>query len=371
MGYNGIPWPLAFITFVIPLGAINLDVVGLFGANVCSMAVPFAGKFLVHMSMPPMLAVGIVLAYLVANKLKPPKTKELQHHRKAQTLKLLIGLLLFMYPGLATRCFQMFKCSSFDGVAFDVLEADPSMVCYGDDHRVYLTLSFVFIFIYVIGVPLIMFVVLWKNKKNLYVLEGTEATERQKEVEFEFGSMYTQYEPKYWYFEIIIIIHKCIMTGAMVIVENGTPLQPLVAMLIQMTFLLIVLKLAPYNDDLDDWSSFVCSLALTLTTLAGFLLMISRKNLDPVLSVDILTTSLIGINALCFIYEMVVIGYVVCQEKCVKRKKNEKSSADTELKTKNNKNKVQVLPIEDIKSNNHDDVKSWGKKPQSKPASIS
>ena len=69
--YNGIPWPLAFITFVIPLGAINLDVVGLFGANVCSMSVPFAGKFLVHMSMLPMLAVGIVLAYLVANKLKP------------------------------------------------------------------------------------------------------------------------------------------------------------------------------------------------------------------------------------------------------------------------------------------------------------
>jgi hypothetical protein len=44
--YNGIPWPLAFLTFVIPLTAINLDVVGLFGASVCSMAVPFAEKFL-------------------------------------------------------------------------------------------------------------------------------------------------------------------------------------------------------------------------------------------------------------------------------------------------------------------------------------
>ena len=184
-------------------------------------------------------------------------------------------------------------------------------------------------------------------------------------------------EPKYWYFEIIIILHKCIMTGAMVIIKNGTPLQPLIAMLIQMTFLLVVLKMAPYNDDLDDWSSFVCSLALTLTTFAGFLLMISNKNLDPILSNEpqkettMLTTSLIGINAFCFIYEMVVIGYVVCQEKCVKRKKNEKSSADTELKTKKNKNKVQVLPIEDKKSNNDDDIKSWGKKPQSKPASIS
>jgi len=159
------------------------------------------------------------------------------------------------------------------------------------------------------------------------------------------------------------------MTGAMVIVKNGTPLQPFIAMLIQMIFLLVVLKLAPYNDDLDDWSSFVCSLALTLTTLAGFLLMMSKKDTGelPLLPVGILTNALIGINALCFIYEMVVIGYVVCQEKCVKRKKNEKSSADTE--TKKNKNKVQVLPIEDKKSNNDDDVKSWGTKSKSKPVS--
>tara|TARA_B110001469_G_C9531479_1_gene264187 strand:- start:478 stop:780 length:303 start_codon:yes stop_codon:yes gene_type:complete len=52
-------------------------------------------------------------------------------------------------------------------------------------------------------------------------------------------------EPKFWYFEIIIIMHKCIMTGAMVIVENGSPTQPLVAMLIQLMFMLLVLKLAP------------------------------------------------------------------------------------------------------------------------------
>ena len=65
----------------------------------------------------------------------------------------------------------------------------------------------------------------------------------------------------------------------------------------------------------------------------------SKKNLDPYLSVDMLTASLIGINALCFLYEMVVIGYVVCLEKCVKRK-----TSTEELKIKNNKTKVQVLP---------------------------
>ena len=144
-------------------------------------------------------------------------------------------------------------------------------------------------------------------------------------------------------------MHKCIMTGAMVIVKNGTPLQPLIAMLIQMIFLLVVLKMAPYNDDLDDWSSFICSLALMLTTLAGFLLMISNKNLDPILSdepqkeMNILTTSLIGINALCFMYEMVVIGYVICQEKCAKRNK---SGVKNGGKKKGSSN-TQVQPVKD------------------------
>ena len=91
------------------------------------------------------------------------------------------------------------------------------------------------------------------------------------------------------YFEIIIIMHKCIMTGVMVVVGNGTPIQPLVAMFLQLVFLLVVLKMEPYDDDLDDWSSFVCSFALTLTTLGGFLLMIPRQlTEDPVISVELL-----------------------------------------------------------------------------------
>ena len=218
--YNGIPWPLAFISFVIPLAAINLDIVGLFGANVCSMAVPFSGKFLVHMSLPPMLSLGIVAAYFASKFLKPPKTKELLAHRHAQTLKLLLGLILFMYPGLATRCFQMFKCSEFDGVEYAVLEADPSMICHTGSHSIFMTLAFAFIVLCefksgclkgccfgrltfvvllfhsadVIGIPLAMFIVLWRNRKYLYVEEGKEATEKQYEVEFELGGLYAQCE---------------------------------------------------------------------------------------------------------------------------------------------------------------------------------
>ena len=190
--YNGIPWPSAFLSFTMPLSVINLDLVGLFGARFCSMAVSFSYKFIVHMAIPPILAVGILFAYLISRIIKPPKTKELIAHRKAQTFKLLIAMILFMYPGLATRCFQLFKCSKHHGIDYFILEADPSMICYQEEHMLYLTLSSVFIGLYIIGIPLMMFVVLWRNKTHLYVKKGEQPSEEHKEVAFAIGGLYTQ-----------------------------------------------------------------------------------------------------------------------------------------------------------------------------------
>ena len=134
-------------------------------------------------------------------------------------------------------------------------------------------------------------------------------------------------------------MHKCLMTGAMVVVGSGTPLQPLVAMLVQMIFLLSVLKMAPYNDDLDDWSSFISSLALTLTTLSGFVLMIKTDRPDSfVLAPGIITYFLIVSNAAVFVYQIVVIGYVGYQGRLEKQLllAAKKSSGNS---------KTQVMPV--------------------------
>ena len=151
------------------------------------------------------------------------------------------------------------------------------------------------------------------------------------------------------------------MTGAMVVVENGTPMQPLVATFIQLMFLLVVLKMAPYNDDLDDWSSFVCSLALMLTTLGGFLLMMwKQQSEDTVISVELLTTLLMVINGLCFAYEMLVIGYVAYQDrvaatllKKTQKKENSNNNSPTKVQPVNN---VFLLEEEDDEDGENDDA---------------
>ena len=63
------------------------------------------------------------------------------------------------------------------------------------------------------------------------------------------------------------------MTGALCVIGAGTVAQPLLATLVQLFFLLLVLKLAPYEEDKDDWASMIASITLVLTMLCGFAIM--------------------------------------------------------------------------------------------------
>ena len=103
------------------------------------------------------------------------------------------------------------------------------------------------------------------------------------------------------------MVHKMLMTGALVVIAPGTSAQPLVAMLFQLFFLLLVLKLAPYASDSDDYSSFIAALTLALTMLCGFALMSDEGKEDK----DFGDTNLVGIllvviSTLCMVLNFAI-----------------------------------------------------------------
>ena len=160
----------------------------------------------------------------------------------------------------------MFRCQEVDGIR--VLQGDFSVTCDQDKHAIFLILSIAFLILYCAGIPIGVFLILWRNRKALF----DEKHKRHEEVDYEYGGLYQQYEPKFWYFEVIVIIIKMLMTGMLSIVAPGSPVQMVCAILIMKTKLLIVLKLSPYKSDPDDVSVFCSSLALVLTTLGGLVL---------------------------------------------------------------------------------------------------
>ena len=151
-------------------------------------------------------------------------------------------------PGLATRLFTLFNCASIEGIEGKrFLEADWSVECDVGEHTTMAFIGVAFMLLYIVGIPLFMFMLLFRNRRALH----DAAHPRHKEVLFELGGLYTQYESKYYWFEVLIIIHKCFMTGALCVIGKNSTVQPLVATLFQLIFLLTVLKLSPVSGEMS------------------------------------------------------------------------------------------------------------------------
>ena len=148
---------------------------------------------------------------------------------------------------------------------------------------------------------------------------------------------------------MVVILQKMVMTGAMCVVAQGSSVQLLIAILVMLSYMLLVLKTAPYEENSEDWSAFVACVALTLTTIGGFALMTDNQNARTYES-KVLGLILIGINGVCIALEIFIVvvfdcdGLSQCKKICggkVIATKNEK--IDQSSKTK-------VQPIQEIKS---------------------
>ena len=78
------------------------------------------------------------------------------------------------------------------------------------------------------------------------------------------------------------MIHKVLMTGALVLIGQGSSIQPLVGVLFELAYLTAVVKFSPYLSDDDDMSSFVSSLAIVLTTLGAVMLITESYKTEEV-----------------------------------------------------------------------------------------
>ena len=156
------------------------------------------------------------------------------------------------------------------------------------------------------------------------------------------------------------------MTGAMVVVAPGSSVQLLIAVLVMLWYLMVVLKTAPYEEDSEDWSSFIACVALTLTCIGG-LVLIQDNPSNRTYEDSLLAVILIGINVFCIALDIVIVVVVDCGlgAKCGLCGGGSDDSANQK---KNNNNKV--MPVRNtneggIKKDDDDDVAeraeaAWG-----------
>ena len=305
---NSVGWPNGFINFtnfVFPL--INLEFLALFDVASCRLALHPTQRFVVHMLVPIFLIFTLFLAFQTSmlvfkmtvkhtKKKKSPTAMSVadketehvlapsfddvvrirKHLRSEYTIKMVILSVLLLYPGLGTRIFSMLRCSEVNGMEEGQIffQQDLDMKCFQDEHMSFTILSVAGIVVYVLGVPATILSILVYNRKHLH----DESSPKHADVKYAIGGVYLQYEPEFWWFELIIISTKMLMTGALGVVEPGSPIQILLAVVVMLTYNLLVLKLSPYKASGDDVMSFISGFGTVIITFSGLLLKLDANS---------------------------------------------------------------------------------------------
>ena len=205
-----------------------------------------------------------------------------------------VTLLYLLYPTVCKATFAMNACRYVGDVEYLVM--DMSINCNSEEH-----LSWIYnlwvpsIFIYVLGLPFVAWLLLYRHKKSLH----------QPRIMFRFGILFSGYEKDAYYWESIIALRKAsIIVISAVFSILGTEAQALVAILTTLGFALLHLQCKPFvrvmsmYDTLDAAESWALVVAI-LTLWCGLFYFqdVAATGAIPV----VLTFVLMGFNLTYFI----------------------------------------------------------------------
>ena len=344
---DSVPWPPIFVELSVPLGFFNFDIVGILSQASCAVSVRFFDKFVIHMMLPGLIFITLFLAFVTARICTSKENKERKRYITESVSKVTILMTLLIYPGLSTKVFQMWKCQSINGIDGRMLVQDFSIFCNQGEHVMYTIIAFIFLICYIIGIPLVIFVLLWRNKKHLH----DEDSSKHHFVAAALGGLYTQYEDEYWWFELVNLLNKTLMCGGLVVLAPGSSYQILCAVLIMLSHLLAVLKLAPYKKDSEDMSCTICTMSIMLTSLGAYAMKLRSNSEHASIIGNVLVVITLVTVVSCITITLVLdcgctIGAcrrcivrspgacrrcVICLCKCLCRKKEKKKKKDIKV----------------------------------------
>ena len=128
-----------------------------------------------------------------------------------------VSMLLFIgYPSISVKAMQVFHCVDVDATSY--LVVDMRLQCYTARWSLYALYSVIMFAVYVIGFPLAIFAVLFRNRHTLYG-DDSAATHRM------YGFLYDGFGQSACYWEVEELIRKLLLTAAAVLLDAANPLQ--------------------------------------------------------------------------------------------------------------------------------------------------
>ena len=148
---------------------------------------------------------------------------------------------------------------------------DLRIQCGSPDHDDAVSLAYLAIFLYPIGIPLLYLLLLMSAREAI-------RADRPTRLSSALSFLHRDFEARMYGWEIAEQFKKLFLVGIMVRVRNDTIVQLGVAMIFTMVFMLISSIASPYRKQENDYFAVTCNFSLTAVFLFCTMLKVERRS---------------------------------------------------------------------------------------------
>ena len=217
-----------------------------------------------------------------------------------------------MFPTTSREVFQMLP-SSCHTICIDIenkscrsyLRSDYSVECFTGAYNNFAVLAFVMLF-YVVRFPLVTLFLLWRYHPKEAQINSSD--QEGNEVQGALSFLYENYCPNAWFWEVLELVRKIILTSVLVLIGSESRTDLGVASIMSGLYTVLFVSYKPINDPFEHWLQLASLLATSANMNLGLLLKIPEENISSGIEKGIEGT---GITALLISVNVFVLGMIV------------------------------------------------------------
>ena len=248
-------WPQAYQDFLSVFSVFAFDLLGTFKFG-CFMS------YDAHLAMYGISAVLLALELGTALGLCANQYGGTARRTTQRLVAIQLLLTYLAYPYGCKIIFSMFDCIDIDGQMY--LRSDLSIHCDSPAHKNAEAFSVLMILVFPLGLPMLYFGMLWHNRDRLF---GGD-----KDSMSFLRFFYREYDPRFYYWEAIECVRKCIVMGFASFFRPGTLMQLIAVMFFTVFYIVLLTHCKPYEDPVDDTLA-ITNQAMLFVMLSGALML--------------------------------------------------------------------------------------------------
>lgn len=303
----------------------------------------FLSQYEIWLLLSTLVPLFVLLVLYLVSRFYLHFRKDLKRAIDTMFLQSVLLITFTVYPGTSATIFKIFRCQELDGGAL-MLVADPTVDCRSSRYSIFLGYCIFMILVYPIGGVLLYSSLLYKNRKIFSKYKIQEDIKEEYEVlgkpfreadinpEYlltteEFSTMeslnflWNSYKPKYYYFEVVMLLTKLAETSIAPLVSSRAIIQVLAVAITTFIFLAIFSSARPFSTRENSHLFNVCQACLFFMVFGALL---SAQDFMKVsggtqLARDVLSSILI---VLMFVQLLFAIALLLSNKRIAEKTKN-------------------------------------------------